>query len=321
VTRAIRGVGSPRGNAGPSGPLDRQLQRDGDLMATLRSFATATRVGWQMEANWTDPLIFFIYSVAKPVSGALILVVMLEVIGGGAPARYRAFVVIGSALWSLVLSGVAGLAWAVLDDRERYRMLKYVYVSPSNFLVVLLGRGVARLGVGAAGALITIVVGVVALGVPIDPGRVDWPLLILGMAIGLIAIVALALMMAAVCLQTRQDSWNYPDAFAGSLFLISGAVFPVTILPQAVQGLGLALPLSWWIEAMRRALDPASPTAIGGPGSLFEQLTGRTVPTDLDLIGALIATGLVVTLAALLVFRISDRRAKDRGLLDRTTGS
>jgi hypothetical protein len=50
-------------------------------------------------------------------------------------------------------------------------------------------------------------------------------------------------------------------------------------------------------------------------------LTGRTVPTDSDLIVALIATGLVVTLAALLVFRISDRRAKDRGLLDRTTGS
>jgi hypothetical protein len=45
------------------------------------------------------------------------------------------------------------------------------------------------------------------------------------------------------------------------------------------------------------------------------------LPTDLDLIVALIATGLVVTLAALLVFRISDRRAKDRGLLDRTTGS
>src|SRR4029079_1115594 len=101
---------------------------------------------------------------------------------------------------------------------------------PSNFLVVLLGRGVARLGVGAAGALITIVVGVVALGVPIDLARVDWPLLVVGMAIGLIAIVALARMMAAVCLQTRQDSWNYPDAFAGSLFLISGGIVTMTIM-------------------------------------------------------------------------------------------
>ena len=37
---------------------------------TLRSFVTAARLGWQMEANWTDPLLFFIYSVAKPVAAA-----------------------------------------------------------------------------------------------------------------------------------------------------------------------------------------------------------------------------------------------------------
>ena len=43
-------------------------------------------------------------------------------------------------------------------------------------------------------------------------------------------------------------------------------------------------------------------------------LTTATVP------GAL-ATGALVTLAATGVFRASERRAKDRGLLDRTTGS
>ena len=61
----------------------------------------------------------------------------------------------------------------ILDDRERYRMLKYVYVSPSDFLVVLLGRGVARLGVGADGRRDHAVVGVLVLGVPFDvrPGR------------------------------------------------------------------------------------------------------------------------------------------------------
>ena len=123
---------------------------------TWRSFRTAAQLGWQMEANWTDPLLFFIYSVAKPVSAALILVVMLDIIGGaGNDRRTAAFVVVGTALWSFVLAGIAGLAWSVLDDRERYRMLKYVYVSPSDFLVVLLGRGVARIGVGAMGAVIT----------------------------------------------------------------------------------------------------------------------------------------------------------------------
>jgi hypothetical protein len=45
------------------------------------------------------------------------------------------------------------------------------------------------------------------------------------------------------------------------------------------------------------------------------------VPDVATIIVALLATGGLVTLAATGVFRVSERRAKDRGLLDRTTGS
>jgi ABC-2 type transport system permease protein len=287
----------------------------------LRSFRTSTRLGWQMEANWTDPLLFFIYSVAKPVSSALILVFMLEVIGGGGKPEYRAFVVIGSALWAFVLSGISGLAWSVLDDRERYRMLKYVYVSPSDFLIVLLGRGVARVAVGAMGALITLGVGVVALGVPFNIALVNWPLLVVVMAFGLTAIVAIGVMLAAICLQTRQESWSYPEAVGGALFLVSGAIFPIVVLPAIVQGIGLLTPLSWWIEGVRQSLFPGGISSIGGDGSLFQSLTGQLQPVPVQIVVALLATGAVATLASIAVFRASDRRAKDRGLLDQTTGS
>jgi ABC-2 type transport system permease protein len=286
-----------------------------------RSFATAVRLGWQMEANWTDPILFFIYSVAKPLAATLILVVMLDVISGGARPDYRAFVVIGSALWSFVLAGMSGLAWMILDDRERYRMLKYVYVSPSNFLTVIFGRGVARIGVGAMGALITLGVGVVALGVPFDAGRVHWPLLLVVMVLGVGSILAIGLILAAVCMQTRQESWSYPEAAAGAMFLISGVVFPLAVLPGPVQALGLLTPLTWWIEGVRHALFPGGVTAIGGPGSLFGQLTGAAAPDAGSIVVVLLATGVVATLAAVAVFRVSERRAKDRGLIDQTTGS
>ena len=290
----------------------------GDLW---RSFRTAARLGWQMEANWTDPLLFFIYSVAKPVSAALILVVMLDIVSGGADPAYLAFVVVGTAIWSILLAGITGLAWSVLDDRERYRMLKYVYVSPSDFLVVLLGRGVARLAVGAMGALITLAVGVLLLGVPFDPLVVDWPLLGLVMLVGLAVIVAVAVMLAAICLQTRQESWSYPDAVAGALFLVSGVVFPLAVLPTPVQAVSLLTPLTWWLEGVRHAAFPTGPSAIGGPGSLWTSLTGTAAPDGTTIVLALLGTGALVTLAATGIFRASERRAKDRGLLDRTTGS
>jgi ABC-2 type transport system permease protein len=310
------------GLAAPSwGGFDPARTRGGGAKDLRRSFLTAARLGWQMEANWTDPVLFFIYSVAKPLASALILVVMLDVISGGAKPEYRAFVVVGSALWSFVLSGVSGLAWMILDDRERYRMLKYIYVSPSDFLTVIFGRGVARIGVGAMGAVITLAVGVAVLGVPFDVARIDWPLLIAVMVLGVGSILAIGLLLAAICMQTRQESWSYPEAAAGALFLISGVVFPLSVLPTAVQAVGLLTPLTWWIEGIRHALFPGGVSAIGGPGSLYGQLTGAAAPGSAEIVLALLGSGAVATLAAVAVFRASDRRAKDRGLFDRTTGS
>jgi ABC-2 type transport system permease protein len=320
----VSGIDTPieAGLGSPSwGGFDGARTRGRGFTDLRRSFGTATRLGWQMEANWTDPILFFIYSVAKPVASALILVVMLDVISGGARPEFRAFVVIGSALWAFVISGIAGLAWSVLEDRERYRMLKYIYVSPSDFLVVLLGRGVARVAVGGMGALITLAVGVVALGVPFDATRVDWPLLVATMALGLTAIVAVGVVMAAVCIQSRQEAWSYPDAVAGALFLISGAVFPLAILPTPLQAIGLLSPLSWWIEGARQSLFPGGLTSVGGAGSWFASVAGHVMPTSTEIVVALLATGTVATLASIVAFRWSDRRARDRGLIDQTTGS
>jgi ABC-2 type transport system permease protein len=321
------------GDTGPTpsglGPLripgwdgfDAARTRGGGPRDHWRSFRTAVRIGWATEANWTDPLLFFIYSVAKPVSAALILVVMLEVIGGATSREYRSFVVVGSALWAMVFSGIAGLAWSILEDRERYRMIKYIYVSPSDFLLVMTGRAVARVAVGAMGALITLAVGVLVLGVPFEPLLIDWPLLAVVSLVGGLSVVAIGVVLGAVVMQTRQEAWQYPEAVAGAMFLVSGAVFPLAVLPYAVQVVGLLSPLAWWIEGTRHALFPGGPSGIGGPGSAWAQLSGTDVPTTAAIIVALLLTGAAGTLAATFAFRVSERRAKDRGLLDQTTGS
>jgi len=45
------------------------------------------------------------------------------------------------------------------------------------------------------------------------------------------------------------------------------------------------------------------------------------VPGSGLIVIVLLATGVVATIAAIAVFRVSERRAKDRGLIDQTTGS
>jgi ABC-2 type transport system permease protein len=289
-----------------------------------RGFRTAVRLGWETEANWTDPLIFFTYSVAKPVAAALMLVFMLEVISagaGGADPRLRAFVVIGSAMWSFVVTGGAGLALSVLEDRERYRMLKYLYVSPNSLLVLLLGRGTARVAIGGFGAVITLAFGVAFLGLPFDPLAVDWPLALAAMLLGLVSVVALGVVLASIAMQTRQEAWQYPEAVAGALFLVVGAVFPLFVLPAPAQIVGLAMPQTWWLEGVRRALFPGIPTAIGGSDSVYTGWTGAALPSSGEILLALVATTAVLAALAGLVFRWSERSAREKGVFDLITGS
>jgi ABC-2 type transport system permease protein len=157
--------------------------------------------------------------------------------------------------------------------------------------------------------------------VPFEPLRTDWLLLVTVLAGGLVTLVAVGVLMAAVCIQTRQESWSYPEAVAGALFLVTGAVFPLAVLPAPVQVIGWLTPFTWWMEGVRLALFPSGLTGVGGAGSAFAAFTGRLRPEPYEIVIALFVTGVLVTLAAIGGFRISLHRAKDRGLLDQTTGS
>ncbi len=274
-----------------------------------------------MESNWADPTLFAIYTVIRPISSMLLLTVMVQIVGGSSDSTARTFVILGSALWAMLVSGLAGPAWSVLEDRERYRTLKYLYVSAATFLVLLAGRGGARLLTGAMGTAVALVFAVVLLGLRIDPTAVNWPLLAVSMLLGLPPVLALGIVLAAVCLQTRQESWSYPDAFAGAMFLVSGVVFPLAVLPAALQLVGLLNPITWWVAGVRFALLPTGPTSIGGEGSLWTSITGSAAPDAATIVIALFLTGTITTLLATVLFRSSERRARDRGLLDRTTGS
>ena len=302
-------------------PFDSNLDRRREWIVNWRTFIAAVRISWIMESDWTDPVLFLIYTVAKPLGSLLLLVAMLEIVGGGGREDLRSFVVVGSVLWSIVLSGLSGPAWMILDAREFSQTLKYVYVAPANILAVVLGRGVAQMAIGSMAAAITLVVGVLLLSVPFAIDRLDWPLLAATTLIGVPSILAIGLMLAAVCLQTRQESWSYPEAAGGALFLFSGVVFPLSVLPGPIQVIGLLTPLSWWIEGVRRATIQGGLSGIGGTGSVYTSLTGMPSPSSVEILIGLTATSAVAGLVGLIAFRASERRARNRGLLDVTTGS
>lgn len=281
----------------------------GSGAGVFRSFAVGARLGWAVEANWTDPLLFAIYSIAKPVGAALVLAGMVWVVTGSNRPDYLAFLFVGSASWTFVAGAILGLVGSVLDDRERYRMLKYVATSPVRFLPFLLGRAMAAVLGAVAGCLVTLAVGIGLVGAPINLGRIDWLLLVAVLVPGLTAIMMLGIAVAGFALTVRREAWSYPATIAGALYLVSGAIFPVDLLPGVLRSVALVLPTTWWLEGTRRAM-------LGMP------TTGILSSVDnAALILALIVSTAVLTLAAWGVFRFFDHRARELGLLDQTTGS
>lgn len=277
-----------------------------NLADTWRTFRTAIGLGWAIESNWSDPFLFTVYTIAKPLAAALILVVMFQVITGGQGTEFLQFMIVGSALWNVVFGVLGGMVQSILEDRERYRMLKYVVVTPTSLFPFLIGRSVARVLISLVAVVLTLVVGIVFLGVQLDP---NLPYLVVASVLGLFAVMSLGIAMAGWCLQLRQEAWHYPEAIAGALYLISGAIFPVDILPSVLQPFAYAVPTTWWLEASRRGL-----LGHGSPGAIGDVSDGMVM------LYLLVSTAIALPIA-LALFGWFMRRARRAGLLDMTTGS
>ncbi len=276
----------------------------------FRSFITASWLGWQIESNWTDPFLFATYSIVKPLAGAGILVLMYSIITQAQfDSPIFAYLYLGNAFYQYVPAVLSGVSYTIIDDREHYRTLKYIYVAPVRIPFYLFGRGVAKFITGSFGVIITIAAGVLFLNVPLDWSRVDWPLFFLALIAGIIMLALMGLLLAGITLMMARHSYFVGDVVASGLFLFTGAIFPLEVLPAFLRPIGYILPITYWLELLRRALV----------GSVAEAFPTFTMLSNGHLLLILFASSLVFGLAAILVFRRCDHLARERGLIDITT--
>ena len=157
----------------------------------------------------------------------------------------------------------------------------------------------------------TMGLGLLVLRLPIRLGDVNWPYLAASMVLGLASLAILGLLLGAATLQMARHYWSVGESVAGALYLMCGAIFPLDVLPAWLQPLGLALPLTYWLESLRRAVLGAEASTAISP-SLAELGDGRLL---LILLGAT----LVSVVISVYFFRWSDYRAREKGLIDVTT--
>ncbi|MEL7645035.1 MAG: ABC transporter permease [Anaerolineaceae bacterium] len=264
-------------------------------------------LGWKIESNWTDPFIFAIYSIIRPISTAAILIVMYLVIRGGEfsqPDFVNMY--IGNAFFILVGAAIQGVSFGILDDREHYRTLKYVYIAPIRVPVYLIGRSLGSILVAAFSVLITILFGAFFLKMPIVFSEINWGLFTLAFLLGLLAMISLGIVLGGWTLIIKNNAWSLGESLGAGLLIFSGAVFPLNVLPAPLQWIGSALPISYWLALIRRALVPE----IGRAYPMYTNVS------DGRLILILLGFALAYAVLAALVFKRFDTIARERGNID-----
>lgn len=274
------------------------------------SFRMAAWLGWQIESNWTDPFLFAIYSIIRPLAAASILVVMYAVITNANFADPMfSYIYLGNAFYAYVGQILTGMAWSIIDDREHYKTLKYIYVAPLHFPTYLLGRAVARFVITSLSVFITILFGVLFLQVRLDLAQVDWLLFFFSLLVGVIMLAMLGLMLAGLMLLLARHSDGVGEAVGGALYLFSGAVFPLEILPAFLRPVGYVIPIAYWLELLRRAL-------VGEVAQAFPTFSNLS---NGQLVAILLGLTALFSVLGGVVFKACDRRAREYGLIDVTT--
>lgn len=200
-----------------------------------------------------------------------------------------------------------GCGLAVVEDREHYRILRYIYISPVPFAVQLFGRSAPKAGIATVGAGFTILAGYLFLDIPFNPAGIDWGMLLDSFVLGLIGCLMIGWILAGVMLLIDRMGWVMVEGFAGGLFLLSGAIIPLPVLPGFLSEIGKVMPLTYWAELTRLALYGQN-AALSLPGVAASSLWMM-----------LLLTTSIITAVAFLWSRTADRLARSRGRIEAET--
>lgn len=234
----------------------------------VRQVRAEQRVFWRnREAS------IFTFALPLVLLGFLGLVGRNRTVAGG---TYASFIVPGMLGLAVVLTTFAGLAITLVIRRERgvLKRVRGTPLPPASYLGGLVGSNVVVLVLESA---IVIVVGALALDVRIPGGAWEAILLVAGGA-AMFATLGIAL---SSFIPTAEGASALVNAVYVPMLLLSGAFFPVSSLPAAVEWIAAALPLTHLLDALRSVYRDG--------GMSGDDLAGLLVPLAWAVAGALLA--------------------------------
>ncbi|SFA93115.1 ABC-2 type transport system permease protein [Amycolatopsis marina] len=160
---------------------------------------------------------------------------------------------------SLVFSGVVGIAAGLSVDREDGTLLRAKAI-PNGMRGYLVGRVVSSSAYAVGGLVLTLVPCLFLFDGLATGGLTSWLTLAWVLAVGLLATMPLGAIIGALMPSPR--SMGLVMLPFSILTAVSGIFYPITALPEWVQGFSQIFPIYWLGLGMRSALLPDSMAAV-----------------------------------------------------------
>ncbi len=278
---------------------------------TLKAIKRAIWIGWKVDSNWADPLLFAIYYLIRPLSGLLIVgFIGLVVLNSGAAGNFSrstfAYFFLGNTFFIFLVSVTTDMSFLIPMDRNRYEVLKNIYITPSSLKPYMLGRGIMSVIDASLSVLLTFTIAylifsaLVPGGLGINLAAANYPLLALTLFLGALNWLALGFILSAVNLLSAKLQFTLQEYVIGIFYLFGGVIFAPSVLPNWGQAISNVLPIRYFLAAVRLS---------------FSSCAQDCLPVNTTLLYLAVAT-LTIVLASMLLFTVAEQRCRRLGLID-----
>lgn len=180
-------------------------------------------------------------------------IIFLGIVRAAGRRDLTAFAVVAPVLitlWGMALE----IAGDIVDSDRNAGILEGVVATPAGFPTVVSGRVLAVTLLGGVGVVETWLVATFGFGADIvvhHPAALVATLVVTGLAATGTSIIMAGVFVLARTAKTFQNSMHFP------VYLLAGAIVPLSYLPAWLRPLGRLLFLSWSADLLRASLAPA----------------------------------------------------------------
>lgn len=262
----------------------------GSWRSALRVFWHGGLISYGALFNWARPSIY----IPTLIGGPTFQLFFFAALGSHATTRSPAYFALGNAVQVSAMAGVFGMTMAIANERW-FGTLPALLASPANRAALFAGRFLPHIANGLFVSLYAFGLGVVFLGVHLEPSTLA--VAALALVVTVFSCTSIGALQGAVSLRLRDGLFG-ANLLMMSFLLFCGVNIPLEVLPGWMQVIGNLLPFTHGLEAIR----------------------GAAAGAGLDQVGGLIAIELLVgccyAVLAFVLFSVLERSARRNATLD-----